>query len=143
MYPSRKIGVSMSSNYVSLENARGLAAEGFPQDQFPQMVWCAYILKGPRGPDPEGGFWDCTYEEHNGRVTHSPEIPEWYAAPTHLQALEWLSRKGYQSVLYVKSDKFIGECFIQVGELLHGETPDALIAAIRTHMLDTESTNVV
>ncbi len=129
----------MNTDYVNLENAQGLAEVGYPQDQFPQRVWCAYILTGPRGPDPEGGFWDCTYEQHSGRVDTDSEIAEWYAAPTHLAAFRFFaSKKGTDYCIDIdligngsdyklsKWDRKSADWVIEYGM----DTPDDLIAAI-------------
>ena len=68
---------------IPLETCRLAKEAGFPQDRWPQMVWASIGL----------GRFEIHYYTHP-RATDIH--PEWYAAPSPLDLLEWLeAEKGW------------------------------------------------
>ena len=78
---------------VSLEVAKRLAPY-YPQDQFPQLVWVLPRLH----PGEVSGPMLLVWAEHRNELAAAMErdIVLWLAAPSHLQAFEWLEEKGYK-----------------------------------------------
>ena len=71
---------TMNDPYVSLELAQALKTIWYPQDQWPQMVYWRWKVG-------RGTFVQYTLAH---RHTMPGDQHDWYAAPTPLQALEWL-----------------------------------------------------
>ena len=69
----------MSEAFVSLEVAKALKDAGYPQDQWPQMVYTDLPRGGKNYYEWEVEWW-----------TREIDAGHYYAAPTPLQALEWL-----------------------------------------------------
>ena len=103
---------------VSLEAARALKAAGFPQSEYPQLIWLGGVLCGLRYQDFEP----------------EPERPPLavYAAPDALTALAWLENAN--GIQWCKSIKQVGGEWRYVGwpstEDFSCPTADALIIAI-------------
>lgn len=70
---------------VSLEAAQLLKAAGYPQDQWPQMVWCQIYAD----QEPELDYW-----QNGVTVVLGVEVAN-IAAPDPLTALMWLETKGW------------------------------------------------
>ena len=118
----------MSEAFVSLEVAKALKDAGYPQAQRPQMVWWRWQHPW-RETDT---LFSCDYE------TGESVSAEWYAAPTPLQALEWLEReKGYRYGRYYQGDIglwYSGDVETEHGGRLTSRTPNDLILAIIKHL---------
>ena len=74
----------MNADYVSLETAKKLKDKGYPQDQWPQMVW-SLMETEPRL------FW-LTYNGYSERLS-----VQLIAAPTILRALQWVEQRTHFS----------------------------------------------
>ena len=123
----------MSDAYVTLEAAKALAECGYPQSQ----AWMGYLKACPvlhfRLPSTNRFYglsvtFACT---HQYEVYQSSQ---WYAAPTSLQALDWLEKeKGW------KWDRLMGKwyarhCSNSGAVVAKLETPNDLIIAIIEHL---------
>lgn len=73
-------------NTLSLETAKALKAAGYPQDQWPQMVWWKTVL----GED----VWDYDFW-HNDMEGQFGTAVEYVSRPDPLTALDWLEKKGW------------------------------------------------
>ena len=83
----------MDSEFVTLAQSYRLEAAGFPQDQWPQMVWWL--------PGPHSDFNE--HLTYHGRLPPSAENDtwdwHWRAAPTYLHALDWLRGRRHDFLL--------------------------------------------
>ena len=112
---------SRISPTVSLEVAKKLAPY-YPQDQFPQWCW--------HGIEDDLRLWPfITKAMVSGH--HA-----WYAAPSHLQALELCGEKGYpwERVREQTRGKFVYLALAPIGPPIVADGPDSLILAIIEHM---------
>lgn len=80
----------VETDYVSHELAKRLKEHGFPQDQFPQMVWISREIRPPLNLRQ--------LEWHQEWLVNPPmnttgHWSTWYAAPTGFRALEWLEEE--------------------------------------------------
>lgn len=115
----------MDSEYVHLENAKGLAAAGYPQEQWPQRIWVwqgdAYALL-----HREYAFSTYTMRDHDA-----------WAAPTHLAALEWLDDKSgwhwYRTAMGQWGCYKTANDYVMSHTIRTANTPGAIITAILEH----------
>lgn len=87
---------------VNHQQAQRLAALGYPQDRFPQIVWTAnrfsenYLYGWATGsfPGPNGGLL-----QQRVRLSDGAIMPKWYAAPVYVSGdgqsgvFDWLEHK--------------------------------------------------
>lgn len=79
------------SEFVSLEQAKRLQECGFPQNEWPQMVYATNRVFSENYVCQWAGS---TVSESAGvRLCGGAILPVWVAAPTYLRALEWLERE--------------------------------------------------
>ena len=126
----------MSEAFVSLELAQALKTIGYPQDQWPQMVYWRWKV------------WRGTFVQYT--LAHRHTMPgdqhDWYAAPTPLQTLEWMEReKGswWERYVYANTDPATVDwsiCWRNHGrvETVEGTDPNDLILAILKHLQEAQ-----
>lgn len=83
---------------LSREACEALKEVGFPQDEWPQMVWERI---GRAGQENWVSDWAVNVRSHNPTALYAAQAGaltfEWIACPSELEALEWLEReKGWE-----------------------------------------------
>lgn len=73
----------MESEFVTLEQAKRLAALGFPQKEWPCCIWWPTFPDTPEDAWRYDIIWDNRAWSHVDPTAH-------YAAPTYLRAFIWL-----------------------------------------------------
>lgn len=119
----------MSEAFVSLEVAKALKEIGYPQNQWPQMIW------------------DADQKELNRDLPGVEIMYEWYAAPTPLQTLEWLARKlgsdyAISSILMAATTSYCLERWdgarVKYSVTEAYDNPNDLILAILQHLQEAQ-----
>ena len=142
-----------NSGVVSMEVAQALKDAGYPQDQWPQMVWADRRYAN----DPSVGFfrdWEPEYvytPPTKWAELHKPRaFVAYFAAPTPLQALEWLADNKaieYRVACYHHNWETrwaLGECLPTAHDDLAWHTiasfrhPTDLILAILKHLQEAQ-----
>lgn len=118
----------MDSDYVSPDNAKRMAKQGFPQEEFPHVEWYRHLSEDDASIEFEFSLRWKTYPAPTGK---------WYAAPTHLTALNWLAYKYHIRIsIHLAEDIDHQDVYTAAidSEYLAYDNADELISAILDYL---------